>query len=162
MNAFEDSLEFLRWEGDISDHPDDRGGLTKFGISSAQFPDEDIANLTWERAQELYLKHYWLASEAHKFPYAASRMIFDMAVTHGASRAIRIVQKAVNAHVDGIVGPKTLTAVFRHPNLVVYVLAERARYFAMIALNDPAQAVFLRGWNRRNHDLQRDLMENVP
>lgn len=152
-------LEFLRWEGDISDDPVDRGGLTKYGISEKRYPEEDILNLTWTRAKELYFRDYWLEAGCDMFTERPARMLFDMAVTHGPSRAIRIVQKAVNAHVDGRVGPRTIAATERHQNLVVYVLAERARYFAMIAVNDPSQTRFLRGWYRRNHDLHRELLE---
>jgi lysozyme family protein len=45
--------------GNYSNHPYDRGGETKYGISSRWYPDEDIQNLTRERANAILYRDYW-------------------------------------------------------------------------------------------------------
>ena len=50
----------LKREGGLVNDADDKGGLTKFGISQRAFPDEDIAKLTEVKAKQIYLEHYYL------------------------------------------------------------------------------------------------------
>ncbi len=38
----------------VTDDPDDRGGLTRYGISQRSYPDLDIRNLTEDQAKEVY------------------------------------------------------------------------------------------------------------
>jgi len=45
-------------EGGYVNDPDDLGGEINYGICKRYFPDEDIKNLTKERAKELYYEHY--------------------------------------------------------------------------------------------------------
>src|SRR6185312_16903801 len=46
-------------EGGYSNDPRDPGGETKFGISKNAYPNLDIASLTLEQAQQIYLRDYW-------------------------------------------------------------------------------------------------------
>ena len=50
----------LEGGGKVTNNPSDRGGLTKYGISQKAFPNEDIANLTLERARQLAYDTYWV------------------------------------------------------------------------------------------------------
>jgi lysozyme family protein len=60
MPGFERALAFtLRWEGGLSQDPDDPGGTTKYGISARAHPEVDVRNLTLEDAKEIYRKEYW-------------------------------------------------------------------------------------------------------
>lgn len=58
-------------EGYISNNPLDKGGITKYGISKTYHPDIDVANLTIERAKEIYLKDYWipLGCDDKEYPF---------------------------------------------------------------------------------------------
>lgn len=101
----------LGHEGGLSDHPKDRGGLTKFGISQRAYPDEDIVNLTVERAKELYLRDYWLPVGCEAVPDGIKFDLFDMAVNSGKLAAILNLQRACGVPVDGKLGPLTLKAI---------------------------------------------------
>jgi lysozyme family protein len=58
-------------EGYKSDNPNDKGGLTKYGIAQAYHPDIDVANLTLDQAKEIYLKEYWipLGCDDREYPF---------------------------------------------------------------------------------------------
>ena len=38
----------------------DKGGITNFGISKAQYPNVDIRNLTQDDAVQIYHDDYWI------------------------------------------------------------------------------------------------------
>lgn len=98
----------LRSEGGISNHPLDKGALTRFGISQRSYPKLDIAALTVEQAKALYRRDYWDANKCDQYPLPVAFEFFDCAVNCGASTATRILQRALNVADDGIIGPVTL------------------------------------------------------
>ena len=49
----------LSEEGGLSDHQQDPGGLTKYGISRRAYPDLDIRRLTMDDVIEIYRRDYW-------------------------------------------------------------------------------------------------------
>jgi lysozyme family protein len=134
-------------EGGYVDHPADPGGSTKFGISKRQYPNEDIPNLTLERAKQLYRRDYWDAIKGDQLPAPLALCLFDMAVNSGVSQAIRTLQRAVDVHVDGILGPGTLgKALSMQPGiLVTYLQAERLLFLMKL----PTFQTFGKGWTRR-------------
>ena len=88
MNDFDACIAFvLTQEGGYVNDPNDPGGETKFGISKRAYPDEDIANLTIDRAKELYRRDYWDALGLDSRPYGEALAILDTAVNCGISRA---------------------------------------------------------------------------
>lgn len=89
----------------------DPGGETKYGISKSAYPGEDIANMTLERAKQIYRRDYWGPSGADAVPDAIKFDLFDMAVNSGVRPAIRALQKAAGTAEDGILGPMTLQAI---------------------------------------------------
>ena len=101
-------------EGGYVNDPQDLGGETKYGISKRTYPGEDIANLTLDRAKELYRRDYWGPSGGDALPDLLKFEMFDLAVNTSAPgrpvTAIEMLQKAVGADVDGILGPATLQA----------------------------------------------------
>lgn len=101
----------LGHEGELSDHPKDRGGLTKYGISQRAYPGEDIVNLTVERAKELYERDYWKPVGCDLVPDAIKFDLFDMAVNSGRAAAIRNLQRACGVSADGQLGPLTMKAI---------------------------------------------------
>ena len=105
----------IRFEGGYVNDPDDKGGATKYGISSRSYPDVDIENLTMEDAFSIYKKDYWdelLLDECDS--QVIGNEVFDTAVNMGIRRAALFLQEGLNlcAHselvVDGLIGPKTL------------------------------------------------------
>lgn len=93
---------------------------TKYGISAASYPMEDIANLTLERARQIYLVDFWGKAACDAVPDVIRLDLFDMAVNSGVGAAIRAVQTTAGTPADGVIGPQTLLAVssMSQPRLV--------------------------------------------
>ena len=59
ISTFALALELvLSAEGGYVDHPDDRGGPTKYGISQVAHPNVNIQELTFEDARSIYWQAY--------------------------------------------------------------------------------------------------------
>lgn len=63
--------------------PKDPGGETKFGISKGAYPDEDIPNMTLERAKFLYQRDYWNSHDLDELEWGKALLVFDCAVNGG-------------------------------------------------------------------------------
>jgi len=167
MADFTKAVErLLRLEGGDVDHPADRGGRTKFGISSRQYPDLDIKSLTREQAIAIYRQDYW-QDTFNKIPnQMIADKLFDGAVNMGPARAVTLLQRALNdtgsrVTVDGRFGPQTLMAVRlacqqrtkgmldAWKGLLDAWRARIARHYVDLVMHDHTQLVFLDGWLRR-------------
>ena len=137
-------------EGGYVNDPRDPGGETKFGISKRAYPNEDIANLTLERARELYRRDYWDKIRGEDLPAPIDDYTFDFAVNSGVRAAALALQGATGALRDGEIGPRTLDAVRAKPALGILrlIFVERAMVFAL----HPQDKVFGRGWFARLFD----------
>jgi len=140
-------------EGGYVNDPADPGGETKYGISKRAFPTEDIANLTLDRAKLLYAKYYWGPAGCDGVPPVLKYELFDFAVnTSEPGRpvtAIKALQRATGAFVDGVLGGHTLMAAgSMEPNeLFRRFAAQVIRYYTGL---DPAlRARYLAGWMNR-------------
>lgn len=91
LGHFGEAVEFVldRWEGGYTDDINDPGGETNFGISKRAHPNEDIKGMTRERAIEIYLSEYWLATNADRVSWPFGLMYFDTAVLHGPGAAAK-------------------------------------------------------------------------
>lgn len=134
----------------------DRGGATKYGISQNSYPQEDIANLTEERAQFLYQRDFWVPASCDSLPSLIRFEVFDSAVQMCAPGhpevAIRLLQRAAGmAHYDqdGQLGPQTLLAVGTIPpwRLLVRFLGVRIAYYT--SLPETLWHESGRGWMNR-------------
>lgn len=170
----------LRHEGGYVNHPADPGGATNFGVSLRTLsrlggidPDdgkllgdmdgdgvidaEDIRLLTRDEAVKIYRTQWW-----DRFGYGRiadpdlACKVFDFSVNMGASRAHKLLQKAVNATspvrlaVDGVLGPMSLAIVNGHPEPRALLGAYRQEAVTFYrSLNRPQ---FLKGWIRRAMD----------
>lgn len=124
---------------------------TKFGISAAAYPTEDIANLTPEAAAAIYRRDYWNRVLGDHLPPSLALLIFDAAVNNGVARASGWLQSAVGVTVDGCLGPETLTAVDvvmrTRGSAAVYAEFQAQRLVFMTGL--PTWHIFGLGWARR-------------
>jgi uncharacterized protein (TIGR02594 family) len=116
MTRFDACVEVIfEREGGFVNHPDDPGGATNMGITIATLRHwrdayvtvDDVKNLTKSEAREIYYEEYWMPSYAEDFRAGVDLVVFDAAVHSGPSAAIRFLQSAVGAVVDGVVGPET-------------------------------------------------------
>lgn len=112
MDTFTRALQFtLSHEGGESNDSNDRGGHTKFGISQTSYPHIDITHLTIEQATEIYRKDFWHRCRCDDMPPLIARAAFDAAVNMGCTRSIKILQTAIGATPDGVIGPDTLRRI---------------------------------------------------
>lgn len=154
--TFDDAFEdLLRHEGDYSDHPADRGGRTRYGITEsvarAAGYQGDMQNFPLSLAKAIYRRDYWDKVRADELPERLRYLVFDAAVNSGVGHASRWLQMAVDVKVDGSIGPVTLAAVRQADVEAVRakISAYRLRLMAML----PSWPTFGRGWARRVADI---------
>ena len=148
--AFSDALAFtLTWEGGLANHPDDPGGVTKYGISQRAYPELDIRNLTSDEAARIYRRDYWDQIRGDELPGAVGFVLFDYAVHSGVERAQRALQLAAGVKDDGVLGPATMAAVAAHPvpALVIEILHLRGEQ--LVRFSTGRTKAFALGWARR-------------
>ena len=149
--------EILKHEGGYVNHPADKGGPTKYGITQRTYPDLDIASLTREQAAEIYYRDWYLPLRCDRInDERVALKLLDVAVNMGASRAVRIFQQSLverghDIQTTGRINDATIAAANKaNPEKLLEVFRRRQadRYRAIIAA-DPSQAVFERGWMNR-------------
>jgi lysozyme family protein len=122
-------------------------GGTKYGISAMAYPELDIPNLTIQQAKEIYRRDWWEKLNLDRYSGMLSYQIFDASVNHGIRGAVKILQNAVGAIPDGVIGDHTisLTRRFRDEDLVMLYLGARIEYYVTLASFDQ----YGRGWMNR-------------
>lgn len=160
-------------EGGYVDHPADRGGPTRWGITErvarAQGYRGDMRDLPRDEAARIYRRIYWTRPRfddvAERAPAAAAEL-FDTGVNMGPGVAAGFLQRALNAlnrgerdyadiGVDGRIGPRTLAALdayldFRGAEgeavLVKALEVLQGERYLSLAERRPANEAFLYGW----------------
>lgn len=160
-------------EGDYVNHPADRGGPTRWGITEAVARAHGYAGemrrLPRAEAEAIYCRIYWLRPGFDKIagraPHIAAEL-FDTGVNMGTGVAIGFLQRALNAlnrsardypdiAVDRTIGPATLHALDgflrargRGGETVLLRALEALQGERYIALAErrPSQEAFLYGW----------------
>lgn len=157
--------DIIRREGEYVDHPADRGGPTKYGITLATLKTyrgkngsgkSHLQALTVEQARAIYESEYYYEPGISRLPESIQPFVFDAAVNHGPKRAIEIVQCTCAdagydpGPLDGIVGPRTIAAAHRYVRTFLdHLIAMREGYYREIVASDPSQQVFHKGWLNR-------------
>lgn len=145
----------LSHEGGFSNHPDDPGGKTRYGITEAVARRVgyrgNMDELPLDLAKRIYKAEYWDGVRADELPAQVRYVLFDAAVNSGVGQAIRWLQRAAGVEADGVIGPRTMAAVaaIDGSQLKARMLGQRLRMMTTL-YNWPA---FSRGWARRIADL---------
>jgi len=158
----------IKREGGFVNDPDDMGGPTNFGITQRMLASwrghpvdvEEVKNLQPEEAKAIYRKVFWIDPGFTKLPGEnVQSVMFDSAVNHGPMTAIKLLQRAVGAFEDGILGPKTIASatIWNPQRLCMRILAARVRYYGRIVSDHPAQSKFAAGWADRVADFIEEL-----
>lgn len=152
----------LAMEGGYTNDPNDPGGPTNFGITLGVFADwrkitltaanrksliRDLKAIDPATVREIYRRRYWDTAHCAEIPAPLALMHFDAAVNHGVGTAIRFLQEAVGASIDGEIGPATRAAIAKTSiprALETYAVIRVRRYRAL-----PHFWRFGRGWLRR-------------
>lgn len=133
-------------EGGYVNDPHDPGGETRFGISKRAYPNEDIKNLSIDRAKQLYRSDCWDACKCDAIPSPLNLYVFDAAVNQGVGVAIKLLQHILGVTQDGVIGPKTLSVASQiNVETAALYLADRALRYA----NTDNFDRFGRGWFKR-------------
>jgi lysozyme family protein len=110
----------LQNEGGIAYHNMKYGGITKYGIPKKYYPQLDIKDLTPEQAKEIYRKDYFEGPGINQIGYPnVAYKVFDYGVTSGPQDSIKLLQSTLNGmgsnlKVDGRLGPKTLSELYKY------------------------------------------------
>jgi lysozyme family protein len=141
----------IKHEGGFSNHPDDKGGATMWGVTEAVARQNGytgaMKDLTQPFAKIIYRKLYWDAVSAEQLPDEVRYAVFDAAVNSGTGRAIKWLQQAVNEKQDGVIGSMTLRAVRQSIPSVTAARINGIRLTFMTNL--PNWPAFGKGWARR-------------
>ena len=153
--------QLIRREGGFVNNPADRGGPTNMGVTQDTLSTwlghkatiKEVEGLLPSVARDIYYYHYWDATKfaSLKVSPVATEMLFDAGVHHGPHRSIRLLQAAIGAKADGVVGPITRSVVNSMParELAAKLIAARIAYIGRIITKDPSQAEFAAGWAAR-------------
>ena len=165
--------EVIEREGGYSNHPADKGGPTRWGITErvarAHGYGGAMENLPRSDAAAIYRQLYWdgpaLPQVARHAPKLAGEL-FDTGVNMGPVVAARFLQRALNAlnrgardyedvPVDGAIGRRTLAALAAfvarrgaagEDVLLKAVEALQGERYLRLAEQRPANEAFLYGW----------------
>jgi len=163
-------VAILRREGGFVDHPADRGGPTKFGItlrtlaaSRGMQPQDltaaDVRRMSEDEARQIYRSRYFTKPRIDQLPGLLQPLVFDMSINHGPGTAIKLLQQVLSdagqsCSVDGGIGDETVdcaqaAAAALGKALVNRLVDKRIALYRAIVNGDPSQGVFLKGWLNR-------------
>jgi len=161
---FEVALAFtLYFEGNLSDHPADKGGRTYKGILQTEYnayrqkrglPTIDVALMSEAELLEIY-EQYWDNSDAAKMHPALAVVMFDTAVNFGVINAVTFFQQALGLPQTGVWDAKTKEALEQgnNRNTALQVINERIIYRYKRVQEDASQMAFFHGWLARDYSL---------
>lgn len=134
-------------EGGYQNDPNDPGGETNWGISKRSYPDEDIKNMTKERAKELFRRDFWNKVNADRLHDGVAWQAADFAYHSGPGVAVRYLQRALDVADDGDWGPASQAAADASDehDTIMLLNAERLDFMARLK-NWPNHG---KGWARR-------------
>ena len=122
---------------------------------------DDVKQLSIGEARAIYRSQYLVKTGIQRIVNDDVRAaVLDAAVQHGQAEGIRVLQRALGVHDDGILGPVTLTAIphLDGRRLAMRVLAEDFRLYGKIITAQPAKAKFAAGWMDRKADMLEGLL----
>ena len=157
--------KILKFEGGFVDDKDDHGGATNMGVTLATWKAlgydkngdgvinaEDIKLLNVDDFTGVLKKYYWDKWHGDDIKSQGTAELLTDWIWASGAHGIKIPQRFLGLHEDGIVGPATLRVIneFRDQKTLFTALQiERIKYVQRIADNDPSQQKFLKGWERR-------------
>jgi lysozyme family protein len=159
MSDFNVSIKvILKNEGGYVNDLADPGGETNFGISrsfliSVGLPNEDVKNMTVDRAIELYKQYFWKDQYSNITDQTIATKLFDLCVNMGSNQGTKLVQRSCiqlgcKIGDDGIFGKNTLAAINSCDAslLIDKIIEVQSQFYKDLAASKPALAKFLKGW----------------
>lgn len=159
----------LKDEGKLSDHPDDNGGLTHYGILYSEWVEwvkprktsreEFKTKFTVADAKAIYKAKYWTPLRCAEMPPGVAYIVFDAGLLHGIPNSARWLQLAVNVKVDGRVGPATIAATLSADDAETITTIHNWRMKRIKAHED--YPTFGRGWINRLLRVKKKALKNA-
>lgn len=120
---------------------------TKFGLAANTYPKLDIKNITVVEAKEIYKRDWWDKLGADQLHPAIVYQLWDFAINAGKSRAVKELQQVAGVPDDGIIGPKTISAVkiMEVNDVLLKLAAERLKFYTSLSTWDR----YGKGWTNR-------------
>lgn len=160
------ALKFtLANEGGFSDHPNDKGGPTKKGITIGRLSEylgrpatkQEVKDLDDKTIELIYKKYYWDVLNLDRVvDQEIATAIFDMGVLCGTGTAAKWAQEICHVEADKKIGTITLGVLNKLADTeFIPKFADKAQdYFNAIVAKNPSQKVFLKGWTNRANKLR--------
>jgi len=174
--------DLLKAEGGYTNHPNDKGGETNFGITVKKARKfkycGEMKDMPIEFAKSVYKKDYWDRMHLDEiFNQTLAGILFNFGVHCGTGTASKTLQRTLNilnrnsvswfdTIMDGIIGPRTRGIV---NNLSIKDLAfatkiviglQFERYIKIVE-RDTTQEIFIRGWVNRIEELLKTVRRIV-
>ena len=158
--------DLIKREGGYVNHPADKGGPTKYGITMATLAawrkaavtEAQVKAMTQAEARDIYRAMYYLGPSIDTLPMDIQAHVFDIAVNAGPRQAVMLLQRSINSlgaslKIDGIIGPETrkACAAYASNQINAALVRERLAFYKRIVEGNPSQHVFLNGWTTRAH-----------
>lgn len=182
-DVFEKAHAFVaKWEGGLDDDPRDPGGITHWGVCISFLRDfakqnasflgsigvigpvtaDTIRNLTKEQAKKIFRFEFWDHNHCEEIAKTSPRLaeaFYDTSVNMGKVAAAKLLQTAVGAKSDGIIGPKTLQAVRDTGDFMAAaaLIELRKNRYLQIVDKRPTSKCFLKGWLNRCNALALEV-----
>jgi len=161
----------LKNEGGYQCDPDDIGNYTrtgelkgtKYGICARTFPTMDIKSLTKGDAIAIYYQYWWVPMNLK--PICNEELvlhILDHGINAGKRTAIRMLQRIIDAEVDGIIGGETISKTNNFKpftrvidgygllnGIVDHYKYERHIYYGLVVARRPSTSKYIKGWRNR-------------
>jgi lysozyme family protein len=160
----------MQSEGGYVWDKDDAGGETNLGVTAGAWaaylgrPIEpgEMKALTKDTVKPFYKQMYWDKVKGDDLPAGVDYVVFDFAVNAGVARAAKFLQRSVGAADDGVIGGGTLgkVAVTNKQRLLATFADQKQRFYNGLALSNPSQQKFLKGWLARVDHVQ-DTAESM-
>lgn len=158
-SAFEEAFGFtFKEEGGLSDRAVDRGGRTWRGLTQTLYdtwrtsqglPTRPVEEADDAELRQIFHDEFWARCHCDSLPQMLATAVFDMAVMSGPGNAAQTLQRTVHVLPDGDIGPVTLAAVARTPDVVLEFLQARAGFNVDDVNAHPEQIANLHGWMNR-------------
>lgn len=155
-----DALMGPRVEGGFSDHPEDNGGPTNYGITIKTLAAwrkrpvtvEEVKALTRDEAEAIAMAMYWNAIRGDMLPSGIDIYAADFAYNSGPETAAKQLQEVLSRKhkelkVDGFVGDATVSAVRQSSTSWLLTAYHDERMDYCMSLDD--WPTFGKGWINR-------------
>lgn len=174
-DVFDKAHAFVqKWEGGLDDDPRDPGGITHWGVCIRFLKDfykqhadylssigvlgpitgDTIRQLTKEQAKKIFRFEFWDGNHCEDIAKGSPRLatvFYDTSVNMGKVAAAKLLQGAVGAKADGVIGPKTMQAVKETGDFMAAagMIELRKNRYLQIVDKRPQSKCFLKGWFNR-------------